>query len=86
MRLIRAALVISILAMAEAAFATIFGSIRGFHDPQHRSLQRSTRYAEGSELGLESVPRLRRWGGFEFGSVPIGNYTVTVSSKVFQTP
>ena len=40
MRLIRIALLISILTTAVAAFATIFGSVRGvIHDPQHRPVQ-----------------------------------------------
>ena len=40
MRVIRIALLISIHTMAVAAFATIFGSVRGvIHDPQHRPIQ-----------------------------------------------
>jgi hypothetical protein len=68
-----------------AAFATIFGSVRGVvHDPQHRPIQ-------GAQLTLKS--QNSDWtksqdsddnGEFLFTSVPIGDYTVTVSSKGFQ--
>ena len=68
-----------------AAFATIFGSVRGVvHDPQHRPIQGAqvTLKAQNSDWtqSLDS----RDSGGFDFSSVPLGNYTVTVSSKGFQ--
>jgi hypothetical protein len=47
MRLIRIVLLISILTTAVAAFATIFGSVRGvIHDPQHRPIQGAMVHAE----------------------------------------
>ena len=85
MRLIRTALLISILTTAVAAFATIFGSVRGVvHDPQHRPIQgahvtlkaQNSDWTQSQDSGDE--------GEFEFSLVPIGNYTVTVSSKGFQ--
>jgi hypothetical protein len=64
------------------------------HDFRFRSRRRSrssassrsrrTRHAEGAKLGLDPVPGLPDSGEFEFSSVPIGNYTVTVSSQGFQ--
>jgi hypothetical protein len=73
------------LLSAPLAFATIFGSVRGVvHDPQHRPIQ-------GAHLTLKA--QTSDWtqsqdsddnGEFAFTSVPIGNYTVTVSSKGFQ--
>jgi outer membrane cobalamin receptor len=67
------------------AFATIFGSVRGIiHDPQHRPVQGAhvTLKAQNSDWtqSQDSTDR----GEFEFTSVPIGNYTVTVSSPSFQ--
>src|SRR5579862_7186843 len=66
------------------ALATIFGSVRGLvHDPQHRPIQ-------GAHITLKS--QTSDWtqsqdstasGEFEFRSVPIGTYTVTVSSQGF---
>lgn len=73
------------MAASFPAFATIFGSVRGVvHDPQHRPIQGAhlTLKAQNSDLtqSLESDAN----GEFVFASVPIGNYTVTVSSKGFQ--
>jgi Carboxypeptidase regulatory-like domain/TonB dependent receptor/TonB-dependent Receptor Plug Domain len=68
-----------------SAFATIFGSVHGIvHDPQHRPIQGAhlTLRAQNSDWteSQESNPN----GEFVFTSVPIGNYTVTVTSKGFQ--
>jgi hypothetical protein len=71
--------------LSAVAFASIFGSVRGvIHDPQHRPI-------EGVHITLKA--RNSDWirssdsdnnGEFGFTSVPIGNYTVTVSSQGFQ--
>jgi hypothetical protein len=70
--------------LGATAFATIFGSVRGVvHDPQHRPIQ-------GAQVTLKA--QTSDWtqsqdssdnGEFDFSSVPIGTYTVTVSSKGF---
>jgi hypothetical protein len=77
---------VSALLLAPAiAFATIFGSVRGVvHDPQHRPIQgaRVTLKAQNSDY-IQSQDS-RDSGGFEFTSVPLGNYTVTVSSTGFR--
>jgi outer membrane cobalamin receptor len=67
------------------AFATIFGSVRGvIHDPQHRPIQ-------GAHISLKA--KHSDWtksqdsagnGEFNFTSVPVGDYTVTVSSEGFR--
>ncbi len=70
---------------AAVAFATIFGSVRGIvHDPQHRPIQGAhlTLKAHGSDWTQSQDTN--NSGEFLFTSVPIGNYTVTVSSKGFQ--
>jgi hypothetical protein len=73
------------LFLGAVAFATIFGSVRGIvHDPQHRPIQGAhvTLKAQNSAWtkSLDSDSN----GEFDFSSVPIGNYTVTVSSRGFQ--
>lgn len=68
------------------AFATIFGSVRGVvHDPQHRPIQgaRVTLKAQNSEWNQAQDSDEN--GGFQFNSVPIGSYTVTVSSPGFKS-
>jgi hypothetical protein len=75
-----AALVLS----AVAVHATIFGSVRGVvHDPQHRPIQGAhvTLKAQTSDW-IQSQDSSNN-GEFEFRSVPIGNYAVTVSSRGF---
>jgi hypothetical protein len=67
------------------AFATIFGSVRGIvHDPQHRPIQSAhiTLKAQNSDWTHSQDSNDR--GEFEFTSVPIGNYTVTVASRAFR--
>jgi hypothetical protein len=72
--------------LSAIAFASIFGSVRGvIHDPQHRPIQGAhiTLKAQNSDWtrSLDSSDN----GEFEFGSVPLGNYTVTVSATGFQS-
>jgi hypothetical protein len=73
------------LLMGAVAFATIFGSVRGvIHDPQHRPIQGAQVTLKAQNSDWTRSQNSRDGGGFEFTSVPIGNYTVTVSSKGFQ--
>jgi hypothetical protein len=70
--------------LSAITFASIFGSVRGVvHDPQHRPIQ-------GAQVTLKA--RNSDWtrsfdsnaaGEFEFTSVPLGDYTVSVSSNGF---
>ncbi len=67
------------------AFATIFGTVRGIaHDPQHRPIQGAhiTLKAQNSDFTQSTDSNSN--GEFNFTSIPIGNYTVTVSSNGFQ--
>ncbi len=77
---------IAVFFLLEAmAFATIFGSVRGIvHDPQHRPVQgvHVTLKAQNSDWTQSADSNGN--GEFGFTSVPIGNYTVTATSKGFQ--
>ncbi|HTZ59124.1 MAG TPA: carboxypeptidase regulatory-like domain-containing protein [Acidobacteriaceae bacterium] len=67
------------------AFATIFGTVRGIvHDPQHRPIQGSHITLKAQDSDFTQSADSNSDGEFNFSSVPIGNYTVTVSSKGFQ--
>jgi hypothetical protein len=67
------------------AFATIFGSVRGVvHDPQHRPIRGAHVTLKAQSSDWTQSQDSGDSGEFEFSSVPIGNYTVTVSSRGFQ--
>ncbi len=73
------------LFLGTAAFATIFGSVRGVvHDPQHRPIQGAHVTLKAQNSDWTKSQDSSDNGEFEFSSVPIGNYTVTVTSKGFQ--
>jgi len=70
---------------APLAFATIFGSVRGVvHDPQHRPIQGAHLTLKAQNSDRTQLQDSDGNGEFLFTSVPIGNYTVTVSSNGFQ--
>jgi hypothetical protein len=77
-----------VLAISFAALpisASIFGSVRGIiHDPQHRPIQGAqiTLKARNSDYTRSATSDDN--GEFNFPSVPLGNYNVTVSSTGFQ--
>jgi outer membrane receptor protein involved in Fe transport len=68
-----------------AAFATIFGSVRGIvHDPQHRPIHGAHLTLKAQNSDWTQSQESNDNGEFVFISVPIGNYTVTVTSQGFQ--
>ena len=68
-----------------AAFATIFGSVRGVvHDPQHRPIQGAHLTLKAQNSDWTESQDSNDNGEFIFTSVPIGNYSVTVTSKGFE--
>jgi TonB dependent receptor/Carboxypeptidase regulatory-like domain/TonB-dependent Receptor Plug Domain len=78
-----ALLAISLIPLA--AFASIFGSVRGVvHDPQHRPIQRAHITLKAKNSDWTQSQNSTDTGEFDFTSVPLGNYTVTVSSQGFQ--
>ena len=75
----------AILLVPSIAFATIFGSVRGVvHDPQHRPIQGAHVTLKAQHSDWTQSQHSGTEGEFEFSLVPIGNYTVTVSTKGFQ--
>ncbi|MGA7661777.1 MAG: carboxypeptidase-like regulatory domain-containing protein, partial [Candidatus Sulfotelmatobacter sp.] len=74
-----------VLFLGVTAFATIFGSVRGVvHDPQHRPVQGAMVMLKAQNSDWTQSQDSNDRGEFEFRSVPIGNYTITVSSPGFQ--
>lgn len=74
-----------LLTASTPSFATIFGSVRGVvHDPQHRPIQGAhvTLKAQSSDWAESQDSDAN--GEFVFTSVPVGQYTVKVSSQGFQ--
>ena len=68
-----------------ATFATIFGSVRGVvHDPQHRPVQNAMVMLKSKSSDWSKSANTGADGQFEFNSVPLGNYAVTVVSNGFQ--
>ena len=74
-----------LLLFAAAAGATVFGSVRGIvHDPQHRPVEGST-VTIGAKAGEWSqTATTNRDGEFRFTAVPLGEYTIRVTSEGFQ--
>ncbi len=77
--------VFAIWLLTASAYASIFGSVRGVvHDPQHRPVQGAHVTLKEQNSDWSQSQDSHDSGGFEFSSVPLGNYTVTVSSKGFR--
>ena len=76
----------SLLFIALAASATIFGSVHGLiHDPQHRPVQdaKVTLRSTTSDWSRSTVSDSS--GEFRFENVPLGEYRVTVETPGFAT-
>ncbi len=68
-----------------AAFATIFGTVRGVvHDPQHRPIPGAHVTLKAHHLDWSQSQDSDDNGEFQFNLVPIGAYTVSVSSAGFE--
>jgi hypothetical protein len=76
----------AVLVLGGVAFATIFGSVRGVvHDPQHHPIPGAQVTLKAQNSDWTQSQASDENGEFKFPSVPIGNYTVTVSSPGFQS-
>src|SRR5258708_18259752 len=66
------------------AFADIFGSIRGVvHDPQHRPVEQAMVMLHSKSSDWVATTNTDAGGQFNFGAVPLAEYTVTVASPRF---
>ena len=73
-----------LLLVSHLGASTIFGGVRGVvHDPQHRPIQRAHVTLKAQTSDWTQSQDSTDNGEFEFKSVPIGTYTVTVSAAGF---
>jgi hypothetical protein len=73
------------LVFSGAAFATIFGNVRGIvHDPQHRPLAGAEVRISALTSSWSQSGAANAAGEFEFSAVPAGSYLVTVTAPGFQ--
>jgi len=75
-----------LLVFAGVARATVFGNIRGIvHDPQHRPIQGATATVKAKSSDWTKTAATDANGEFLINAVPIGEYSVTVTSAGFTT-
>jgi len=79
------ALLGSIVLVATAAFASIFGSVRGVvHDPQHRPVQGAMVMLKAKSADWGQTGTTDANGEFQFNAVPLGDYSVAVANPGFE--
>ncbi|MCU1301379.1 MAG: TonB-dependent receptor [Candidatus Sulfotelmatobacter sp.] len=84
MRFIRILLITAVLLHTLAAFASIFGSVRGIvHDPQHRPVENATVTLRSKTSDWSASAHTDAAGEFIFNGVTLGEYTVTVAAPTF---
>ena len=70
--------------MTPAAFANIYGAIRGVvHDPQHRPIQDAMVMLKAKSSDWAKSVTTGPTGEFQFNAVPLGDYSVSVASQGF---
>jgi hypothetical protein len=74
----------SLFLIASAAFATVFGTVRGIvHDMQHRPMADVTVVLKAKNSDYAQTTQSDVNGDFHFDAVPLGEYTITVSEANF---
>lgn len=74
------------LFISRVAFATIFGEVHGIvHDPQHRPVSGAAVTLHAAHSALTATALTDQSGAFRIPSVPLGDYTVTVSEPGFRS-
>ena len=69
---------------AAAAYATVFGTVRGIvHDPQHRPVPDITVVLQAANSEFTQTTHTDAAGEFLFEAVPLGEYTVSISDATF---
>ena len=81
MRILR---VILFVLLPAAAYASVFGSVRGIvHDPQHRPVENATVLLHSTTSDWSASTNTDAAGEFTFSAVELGYYTVTVAAPSF---
>src|SRR3979490_656917 len=74
----------ALLFLAPAAFANIYGAIRGVvHDPQHRPIENTMVMLKAKSSDWAKSVTTDATGEFQFNAVPLGDYSVSVASEGF---
>jgi hypothetical protein len=76
--------ILVVMMTSAAAFGVVFGAVRGVvHDPQHRPVQGAaiTLKAKSSDWAKNTMTDAA--GEFQFNGVPLGEYSINVSSSGF---
>ena len=88
----RAALVCCLLSallcllFVPSALATVFGRVEGIvHDPHHRPVANARVTLHAAHSAFAETTLSNQDGAFSFLSVPLGDYTITISYEGFQT-
>jgi outer membrane receptor for ferrienterochelin and colicin len=77
-------LLLSFLCTGSAAFASLFGAVRGVvHDPQHRPIQGAEVTLKAKNSDWSKTMTTDTGGEFQFNAVPLGEYSVSVTSAGF---
>jgi hypothetical protein len=77
-------LLTAFLITATAAFADIFGAVRGVvHDPEHRPVENAMVMLKAKTSDWGKSITTDSTGEFQFNGVPLGEYTVSVASSGF---
>ncbi|MGC1613176.1 MAG: TonB-dependent receptor [Candidatus Acidiferrum sp.] len=72
------------LLFAVAAFATVFGTVRGIvHDPQHRPVPGAEVVLKDQSSDYTQKTQTDADGEFHFDAVPVGTYTIAVTHASF---
>ncbi len=73
-----------IVLLATTAFAALFGAARGIvHDSQHRPIEGATVILKAKSSDWSRTTISDSNGEFSFDAVPLGDYSITVSSPTF---
>lgn len=77
-------LLASLLLLSGVSYATVFGSLRGIiHDPSHRPISDADVVLKAANSNFTLNTKTNADGDFQFDSVPIGEYAITVSKSGF---
>ncbi len=85
MRLLRATIYAAVFMFSAAAFAGIFGSVRGvIHDPQHHPVQGAMVMIKAESSDWSASVNSNGDGEFNFNAVPLGEYVISVAAPGFK--